>query len=248
MTRREGPRRGGPGRPRATVQERRAATGREEILDAASELFATQGYAGTSTRAIAQAVGIRQASLYYHFPSKDQILAELLAETVRPAIVYTQWLTGVRAPAPEKLWSLTYVDVEQLAASRWNIAAIHLLPEVRTGPFEEFREGRLLLKAVYTGLIESCAHAWAPDAAVKPLAEFVFALVESVERIRADDAGLTVEEFAGGMSAATLRLLQCPTRSQASVERRGRRLVERFAARVEASAARDREAAFAALG
>jgi len=211
------------------VQERRAASGREEILDASAELFATHGYAATSTRAIAQAVGVRQASLYYHFPSKDQIMAELLAETVRPSIAYSQWLERARAGAPEKLWSLTYVDVDQLAANRWNIAALYLLPEVRNGPFVEFHEGRLLLKSTYADLVRQCLASWAPEAHDEHvMAEFVFALVESVERIRADDAKLSLEEFSGGIAGAALRMVRCPARSFPAIERRGRRLVERF--------------------
>ena len=48
---------------------------REEILAAAAGLFAERGYAATSTRLIADTVGIRQASLYYHFANKEQILS-----------------------------------------------------------------------------------------------------------------------------------------------------------------------------
>ena len=40
------------------------------------------GYASTSTRRIADAVGVRQASLYHHFATKDDILDALLAGTV----------------------------------------------------------------------------------------------------------------------------------------------------------------------
>ena len=68
----------GPGRPRLVEQRRRGATAREEILDAAAELFCRHGYTGTSTRMIAEAVGIRQASMYHYFKNKDDILAALL--------------------------------------------------------------------------------------------------------------------------------------------------------------------------
>ena len=58
------------GRPRSTPSS--SGTGaRDEILDAAAALFAERGYAGTTTRAIAERVGIRQASLYHHFAGKD---------------------------------------------------------------------------------------------------------------------------------------------------------------------------------
>ena len=43
---------------------------RQCILDAALDLFAREGYAGASIRQIARAVGITEAGLYAHFPSK----------------------------------------------------------------------------------------------------------------------------------------------------------------------------------
>lgn len=46
----------------------------EEIIDAAARVFAERGYHGTSTQAIADVLGMRQASLYYYFPSKEAAL------------------------------------------------------------------------------------------------------------------------------------------------------------------------------
>jgi AcrR family transcriptional regulator len=45
------------------------------IVDAAANVFAERGYHGTSTQAIADVLGLRQASLYYYFPSKEAALA-----------------------------------------------------------------------------------------------------------------------------------------------------------------------------
>lgn len=47
--------------------------GRSRILDEAERLFRTRGYNAVTMRDIAREVGIRQASLYYHFPSKEQL-------------------------------------------------------------------------------------------------------------------------------------------------------------------------------
>ncbi len=46
---------------------------KNEILDKSLELFATQGYFGTSMNDIALAVGIKKASLYSHYPGKESI-------------------------------------------------------------------------------------------------------------------------------------------------------------------------------
>ncbi|MBD2198187.1 MULTISPECIES: TetR/AcrR family transcriptional regulator [Calothrix] len=51
--------------------------GRERILEQAEELFRSRGYNTVTMREIADAVGIRQASLYYHFPSKEQLFVSV---------------------------------------------------------------------------------------------------------------------------------------------------------------------------
>jgi AcrR family transcriptional regulator len=55
----------------------RATTG-ERIWQAALELFARQGFAGTSTRDIAEASGLTQGSLYHYMGSKDDLLEQMM--------------------------------------------------------------------------------------------------------------------------------------------------------------------------
>ena len=56
---------------------------KKEILEAALELFSVQGFEATSISQIAGAVGIRKASLYSHFESKQAILDELVKEVLK---------------------------------------------------------------------------------------------------------------------------------------------------------------------
>lgn len=56
----------------------RAAATRRRVLDAAARQFRERGYAGVSLRGIAAAAGIKAGSLYYHFASKEEIVAEVL--------------------------------------------------------------------------------------------------------------------------------------------------------------------------
>ena len=52
--------------------------GRRRILDEAATLFLERGYAATSLRHIAAAVGMKAGSLYYHFTSKEALLEAIL--------------------------------------------------------------------------------------------------------------------------------------------------------------------------
>jgi len=63
---------------------------RGRILHAALGLFAGLGYHGTSIRAIAEDVGINSATLYSHYPSKEDILASLIE------LGHTGLLNGLR--------------------------------------------------------------------------------------------------------------------------------------------------------
>jgi len=60
-------------RPRPTSEERRG-----QILREAARCFGTRGFRGTTTRDVANAVGITEAALYRHFPSKEAIYAAIL--------------------------------------------------------------------------------------------------------------------------------------------------------------------------
>jgi TetR/AcrR family transcriptional regulator len=66
---------------------------RQEILDAGEREFAERGFEGARIEAIAAAVGVRKAALYYYFPSKAALygavvtrLVDLFEERVAPAL------------------------------------------------------------------------------------------------------------------------------------------------------------------
>ena len=55
---------------------------KQEILEAALELFSVQGYEATSVSQLAEAVGVRKASLYSHYENKQAILDALIKEVL----------------------------------------------------------------------------------------------------------------------------------------------------------------------
>ena len=60
---------------------------RREILDAALEVVARNGYSRTSVRELADAVGLSQAGLLHYFDSKEHLFAEVLRHLVETVAV-----------------------------------------------------------------------------------------------------------------------------------------------------------------
>lgn len=58
----------------------KTAARRREILAAAKALLARRGYRNTSVNAIAEELGLTQAGVLYHFPSKEDLLFAVLAQ------------------------------------------------------------------------------------------------------------------------------------------------------------------------
>ena len=55
---------------------------RDEILEAAAQIFSQKGFHATSMQDIAQAVNLKKASLYHHVNSKQEILVEVLDQAL----------------------------------------------------------------------------------------------------------------------------------------------------------------------
>jgi AcrR family transcriptional regulator len=85
---------------RPVPQLRRRAA---EITDAAAAVFAARGYDATSTQAIADVLGIRQASLYYYFPSKEAALEQVCLRGVEGFVEQAAATAALDEPAPEKV-------------------------------------------------------------------------------------------------------------------------------------------------
>ena len=66
----------------AAAPPARSASRRDQILDAAMACFASAGFRGTTTREIASRVGLTEAALYRHFPSKDALYAAIIARKI----------------------------------------------------------------------------------------------------------------------------------------------------------------------
>jgi len=88
---------------------------RDDILDAAAQVFRQKGFHGASMADIADAVKLQQASLYHHVSSKQEILLALLDRALK--MLHEQIDVIVRQPLPadERLRQMVRVYLRLLA-------------------------------------------------------------------------------------------------------------------------------------
>lgn len=201
-----------PGRPRL-IPDIGVGTPREQVLEAAARLFTSKGFAATSTREIAEAVGIRQASLYYHFAGKDEILAALLATTVRPTQVVVEEIVALVPPerVETALCLLALVDIDTLARVPHNVGVLYQQPDVVSATnldYASFRQAHGELTEAYADLGSRLAVRNGVSASPPALGSMLIQQVEGVIalRINGDDID---SNRALEIAAGCLRLCGC---------------------------------------
>lgn len=98
---------------------------RERILREASELFAQRGYHATTTRQIAEAVGVRQPALFHHFESKAGIVTAMLSWDLDEAVPFAEWMADEPGSASVRLYRYLVHDLAHLADSPYNLSAVY---------------------------------------------------------------------------------------------------------------------------
>lgn len=92
----------------------------ERILQAASRLFAQRGYHGTSTRDIANEVGIRQPSLFHHFASKGRIMDTLQRLEFAPTLRLLEAANNGDDQPAARLFGYLFLDVQRMLSSPYD--------------------------------------------------------------------------------------------------------------------------------
>ena len=109
----------------ASITDGRTTGTRQRILYEASNLFAARGYHATTTREIADAVGIRQPSLFHHFRSKGEILQVLLTSDLDRSVALVESAASSPGPAADRLYDFLVADVELVCGSPYNLSGVY---------------------------------------------------------------------------------------------------------------------------
>jgi AcrR family transcriptional regulator len=127
----------------------------ERILDSAESLFAARGYAATTLRDVARAVGLRNPSLYNHFDGKEALYAAVLERGIRP--VFETLMRSVMHEEEAEAQARLLEEVMAILARRPALARLvqhealaggeHLTPMLREWIRPVFAQARALIEA-----------------------------------------------------------------------------------------------------
>lgn len=98
---------------------------REDILDAAAQVFRQKGFHGASMADIAGAVKLRKASLYHHVSSKQEILLALLDHALELLLERISAISSQSIPADQKLHEMIQAYL-QILAENMDLSAVLL--------------------------------------------------------------------------------------------------------------------------
>lgn len=163
---------------------------RQRILLEASRLFASKGFHGTSTRDIAEAVGIRQPSLFHHYPSKLAIAEAVLAHDLEPSLLHAQQMAAGDGSAAVRLFRYVRAEIQRGVASPFDLRGLYftdVLDEPEFAPWSEKTEQFLaaIRSMVEQGIADGSFVAVDPEFAT----EAIDALVLQTLRLRGQGRG-----------------------------------------------------------
>ena len=125
---------------------------RERILREASRLFGQKGFHGTSTREIADAVDIRQPSVFHHFPSKRDIMSELIDIDHIEAAAVAERQAAAEGSAALRLYRYLVWDISFICRCPYDLTSVESV--INDPLFADKMERRDALKAARRSMIE----------------------------------------------------------------------------------------------
>ncbi|HET7667757.1 MAG TPA: TetR/AcrR family transcriptional regulator [Mycobacterium sp.] len=128
---------------------------RGRILLAASALFAQRGYFGTSTRDIADAVQIRQPSLFHHFEAKHEIFRTLVELDLGPSIDRIRRRLTEESTWADKLHMTIACDVREALIQPFDARGLYQDAVLGLDEFADERDGIALFHELVETLISN---------------------------------------------------------------------------------------------
>ena len=124
-----------PPAPPASGRQRRKDARPQELLDAALDLFVERGFAATRSEDVAARAGVSKGTLYLYYPSKEELLKEVIRHhVINPIAEGVQIIREFEGPTPELLALVLRLWWERIGETRASGIIKLMTSEVRNFP------------------------------------------------------------------------------------------------------------------
>jgi TetR/AcrR family transcriptional repressor of mexJK operon len=129
-------------------------TSRQRIVDIARRLFIDEGYLGVSMQQIADIAGLRKASLYHHFRSKESLFADVMAELMDRILRDFAAVDLDDAPLEEQLRQIALINYRQFDQPEIHRLAMDFFKHVPESEHTEVHDRLRSMQAVFSDIFE----------------------------------------------------------------------------------------------
>ena len=180
----------------ATSRRAAAAATRERICAAAEERFVRDGYARTSIRAVAQAAGVAEATVYLTFPDKAALLDAVIVRAARDNA--SESLGAIAAAPPEEILQRLAAANAVLMARAGRLIALGESASLMDAELRPLRErAHRSLRAAFRAVADRLDEAGVLRVGVQEAADGLYAIASESTYLRmTEGAGLSPRRYA----------------------------------------------------
>jgi len=182
----------------------RAHSTRDRIVAAATRLFYNDGIRAVSVDAVAEKAGITKKTLYYHFASKDDLIAATIAGRDQPTLaLYARWFAETDGSVADKVRGLFTKFGQAASTPQWKgcgflrttaeLANTPGHPAVKAGAAHKKRFEAWLTRVLHDGGV----------ATAEPLARQIVVLLDGAATVMLIHRNVAYVEAAGELGSTS---------------------------------------------
>jgi AcrR family transcriptional regulator len=190
---------------------------RDRIIVAATKLFYSEGLRATSVDAVAEKAGVTKKTLYYHFQTKDELIAAYLASRDQPTLAYyARWFAESDGSTADKVRSLFRSFGKSADTANWRgCGFLRTIAELASTPgHPAIKAGAAHKKKFEAWLTEIIARDGVAEAG--KLARQVVILLDGAATVMLIHRDVAYVEAAGATAASLIEAAQEPKRHRRS--------------------------------
>jgi AcrR family transcriptional regulator len=148
-------------KPQDTSKTKVARRSRESLIETAARLFAQNGYNKTNMRELAEAVGMKAGSIFYHFKVKEEILYAVMKQAIESLLEATQKDIVTATTPVERLRVLVRIELDMYMGdqSSYGLVLIHEWRSLPTDLQEDLMDMRAEYESYWNSTLEACHQA-----------------------------------------------------------------------------------------